>query len=46
VVLDDPACATRLSEGGRRHVLARWESADFERVWKTMVRTSWAGTPS
>jgi glycosyltransferase involved in cell wall biosynthesis len=46
LVLDNPACATRLSEGGRRHVLARWEGADFERVWATMVRKSRVDTPS
>jgi len=39
LVLDDPACARRLSEGGRRHTLARWREADFERVWQTMVRS-------
>jgi glycosyltransferase involved in cell wall biosynthesis len=46
LVLDNPACATRLSEGGRRHVLARWEDADFEHVWATMVRKSRVDTPS
>ena len=46
LVLDNPACAARLSEGGRRHVLARWEDADFEHVWKTMVRRSGVGAPS
>jgi len=46
LVLDDPACAKRLSEGGRRHVLARWEDADFKHVWNAMVGTSRAGGPS
>jgi glycosyltransferase involved in cell wall biosynthesis len=46
LVLDNPACATRLSEGGRRHVLARWEDADFEHVWATMLRKPRADTPS
>jgi glycosyltransferase involved in cell wall biosynthesis len=46
LVLDNPDHATRLSEGGRRHVLARWQDADFEHVWKTMVRKSRIGTPS
>jgi glycosyltransferase involved in cell wall biosynthesis len=46
LVLDNPDHATRLSEGGLRHVLARWEDADFEHVWKAMVRTASAGSPS
>ena len=46
LVLDNPTHATRLAEGGRRHVLARWQDADFEHVWETMVRKSRVGTPS
>ena len=46
LLLDNPAHAARLSEGGRRHVIARWEDADFEHVWQTMVRTSRADTLS
>ncbi|HEX7598488.1 MAG TPA: glycosyltransferase, partial [Polyangia bacterium] len=36
-VLDDPACAARLAQGGREHTLARWKDADFDRVWSVMV---------
>ena len=46
LVLDDPVCAARLSAGGRSHTLARWQDADFERVWKTMVRNPGVDTPS
>jgi glycosyltransferase involved in cell wall biosynthesis len=40
MVLDNPACASRLAEGGRRHTLARWQETDFDNVWNAMVRAS------
>ena len=46
LVLDNPACASRLAEGGRRHTLALWQAADFERVWETMVRPPGDRPPS
>jgi glycosyltransferase involved in cell wall biosynthesis len=39
MVLDNPACASRLSEGGRRHTLSLWQAANFEHVWATMLQT-------
>jgi glycosyltransferase involved in cell wall biosynthesis len=46
IVLDNPGRAARLAEGGRRHTIARWEGADFERVWKAMVRKTTLDPPS
>ena len=46
LVLDNPDCATRLAEGGRRHTLALWRKADFEHVWTTMVGALGIRTPS
>lgn len=46
LVLDNPACASRLAEGGRRHTLALWRKADFDRVWEAMVRPGGTGSPS
>jgi glycosyltransferase involved in cell wall biosynthesis len=46
MVLDNPACATRLAEGGRRHTLDRWKEADFDHVWETMLRPSGERPPS
>lgn len=37
-LLDDPAGAASLAENGRRHMLARWEVAQFDEVWRTMIR--------
>ena len=46
LVLDNPDCASRLAEGGRRHTLALWHKADFEHVWTTMVGTLGTRSPS
>jgi glycosyltransferase involved in cell wall biosynthesis len=45
-VLDSPACATRLADGGRRHTLALWREADFDRIWDTMMRMPSTRPPS
>ncbi|HEY5308286.1 MAG TPA: glycosyltransferase, partial [Casimicrobiaceae bacterium] len=36
-LLDDPARAARLAAGGRSYTLDRWQSAQFDEVWRTMV---------
>jgi len=46
LVLDNPDCASRLAEGGRRHTLALWRKADFEHIWTTMVGALGIRTPS
>jgi len=39
-LLDDPVCAARLSVGGRQHTLDRWQTAQFDALWRTMVEGS------
>jgi glycosyltransferase involved in cell wall biosynthesis len=39
-LLDDPARADRLAAGGRRYTLDRWQTAQFEELWRTMVEGS------
>jgi glycosyltransferase involved in cell wall biosynthesis len=36
-LIDDPAHAAGLASNGRRHMLDRWEEAQFDAVWRTMV---------
>jgi len=36
-LLDDPARAARLSASGRQHTLDRWQTAQFDELWRTMV---------
>jgi glycosyltransferase involved in cell wall biosynthesis len=39
-LLDDPVRAARLSAGGRQHTLDRWQTAQFDELWRTMVEGS------
>jgi glycosyltransferase involved in cell wall biosynthesis len=36
-LLDDPVRAARLAAGGRRFTLDRWQTAQFDAQWRTMV---------
>ena len=36
-LLDDPPLAAALAGNGRQYTLGRWEEAEFEAVWKTMI---------
>jgi glycosyltransferase involved in cell wall biosynthesis len=36
-LLDDPVRAARLAAGGRRYTLDRWQTAQFDELWRTMV---------
>jgi glycosyltransferase involved in cell wall biosynthesis len=37
-LLDDPLHAQRIGSAGREAMIARWESAPFSRLWKSMVQ--------
>jgi glycosyltransferase involved in cell wall biosynthesis len=37
-MLDDPLHAKRIGSAGREAMIARWESAPFSRLWKSMVQ--------
>lgn len=39
-LLDDPARAARLAAGGRSYTLDRWQTTQFDEVWRTMVAGS------
>jgi len=39
-LLDDPVRAARLTAGGRQHTLDRWQTAQFDELWRTMVEGS------
>jgi glycosyltransferase involved in cell wall biosynthesis len=39
-LLDDPVRAARLAAGGRQHTLDRWQTAQFDELWRTMVEGS------
>jgi len=39
-LLDDPVRAARLTDGGRQHTLDRWQTAQFDQLWRTMVEGS------
>ena len=39
-LLDDPVRAARLSARGRQHTLDRWQTAQFDELWRTMVEGS------
>ena len=37
-LLDDPLHAARIGSAGREAMIARWESAPFSHLWKSMVQ--------
>lgn len=43
-ILDDPTYAAGLAGNGRQHMLARWEEAKFDGVWRAMVSVGSAPT--
>jgi len=37
-LLDDPSHTARIGSAGREAMIARWESAPFSHLWKSMVQ--------